>query len=156
MKTRILAAVLFLCLPLAALGAPPAASHTRAAEELFATMKIEALMNQTIDTVIKAQLAQSPEMRKVEGVLRDFFTKYMSWKTIKPQMTALYTATFTEAELREINAFYRTPTGQKAITAMPALVQQGAAIGQKLVQDHIGELQANIQAKLKADGAKKR
>jgi uncharacterized protein len=156
MRIKIIAAVLFLCLPLAALGAPPAASHTKAAEELFQTMKLEALMAQTVDTMIKAQVAQNPDMKKVEGVLRDFFTKYMGWKTLKPSMIAIYTETFTEAELREINAFYRTPTGQKAITAMPVLVQKGAAIGQKLVQDHIGELQANIQAKMKADGAKKR
>jgi hypothetical protein len=153
--TKVIAAVLFLCLPLAALGAPPTGSHTKAAEDLFLTMKLETLMTQTVDTMIKAQVAQNPEMKKVEGVLREFFTKYMGWKTLKPPMIAIYTETFTEAELREINAFYRTPTGQKAITVMPALIQKGAAIGQKLVQDHIGELQANIQAKLKADGAKK-
>lgn len=75
--TKVIAAVLFLCLPLAALGAPPTASHAKAAEELFATMKMETLMNQTVDTVIKAQIAQNPDMKKVEGVLRDFFSKYM-------------------------------------------------------------------------------
>lgn len=158
MKTtiKVIATVLFLCLPLAALGAPPSASHAKAAEDLFQTMKLDAVMAQTVDAVIKAQVAQSPEMRKVEPVIRDFFNKYMGWQALKPQMLTLYTQTFTEAELREITAFYRTPTGQKAVTVMPTLMQKGAAIGQKLVQDHIGELQANIQAKMKADAAKKK
>ena len=158
MKTRILAAVLFLCLPLAALGQQakaPSASHIQAAEELFATMKMEELMSQAIDSMLEAQMAQNPEMRKVEDVLRDFLNKYSSWKALKEPLTAIYVETFTEAELREINAFYRTPTGQKAVTVMPALFQKAAAMGQELAQEHIGELQEAAKKKLAEDGEKK-
>jgi len=152
--TPVIAAVLFLCLPLASLGAPPTASHTKAAEDLSEAMQMEARMNQNIEAVIQAQITQDPEMKKAEGVIRDFFNKYMGWKITQPQILAIYTETFTEAELREINAFYRTPTGQKYTTVMPILFQKIFALGQNLIQDHIGELHANIQEKLKADDAK--
>ena len=64
-------------------------------------------------------------------------------------MMAIYTDAFTEAKLREVNAFYKTPTGQKAITVLPGLMQKGMAIGQKTMQEHLPELQEAIQAKLK-------
>jgi len=153
MKIKILAASFFLLLPLAAIASPaPASSHAQAAEELFQTMNMEAMIGQSIDAVVKAQSAQSPELAKVQDVFRQFLGKYMGWQAIKAQMVAIYTDTFTEKELREINAFYQTPTGQKAVTAMPELLQKGMEIGQKTVQAHMGELQEAIQKKLKESG----
>jgi hypothetical protein len=154
MKLRILIVVLCLFVPLAARAGEPSPSHVQAAEDLFRTMKFDTLMDQAIDTILKAQAEQKPELAKVQDVVRPFLAKYMSWDALKPQLVAIYTDTFTEAELREVNAFYKTPTGQKAITAMPALMQKGMAIGQKAVQDHIGELQDAIQKKLKEDEEK--
>jgi len=155
MKLRILIVVLCLFVPLAARAGEASPSHIQAAEELFRTMKIDTLLDQTIDTILKAQAEQKPELAKVQDVVRPFLAKYMSWDALKPQLVAIYTDAFTEAELREVNAFYKTPTGQKTITAMPALMQKGMAMGQKAVQDHLPELQEAIQKKLKEDEGKK-
>lgn len=154
MKLRTLIVVLCLFVPLAARAGEVSPSHAQAAEELFRTMKFDTLLDQTIDTILKAQMAQKPELAKVQDVVRPFLAKYMSWESLKPQLVAIYTDAFTERELREINAFYKTPTGQKTITAMPALFQKGMAIGQKAVQDHLPELQEAIQKKLKEDEEK--
>ena len=78
----------------------------------------------------------------------------MRWDALKPQLVAIYTEAFTEAELREITAFYKTPAGQKAVTVMPELMQKGMTMGQKAVQDHLPELQEAIQKKLKEDEEK--
>ena len=158
MKHRVLAVLIVaLCLlvPLTVLAAEPSPSHVQAAEELFRTMKMDTLMDQNIDTVVKAQVAQNPKLAKVEDVFRQFLVKYMRWEVLKPQFVKIYTDTFTEAELREITAFYKTPTGQKTITAMPDLFQKGMAAGQKAVQEHTGELQEAVQKKLKEDEGKK-
>jgi len=149
MKLRILIVVLCLFVPLAARAAEPSPGHVQAVEELLRTTKMDTLLDQTIDSVVKAQVAQNSDLAKVEGVMRQFMAKYMSWEALKPQMMALYMDTFTEQELREINAFYKTSTGQKTLTAMPGLFQKGMAIGQKAVQDHLPELQEAIQKKLK-------
>jgi len=150
MKLRaVLVAALCFFVSLTTQAAEPSPGHVQAVEELLRTTKMDTLLDQTIDSVVKAQVAQNPDLAKVEDVMRHFMAKYMSWESLKPQMMALYMDTFTEQELREINAFYKTPTGQKTLTAMPGLFQKGMAIGQKAVQDHLPELQEAIQKKLK-------
>lgn len=52
----------------------------------------------------------------------------------------LYSESFGEDELREMLAFYRSPTGQKAIAVTPALMQQGLENTVSLVQDEIIDL----------------
>jgi uncharacterized protein len=155
MKLRLGLAALCLFAPLAVYAATPSSSHVQAAEELLHTMKMDTLMDQNIDTVVKAQVAQTPKLAKVEDVFRQFLVKYMRWEVLKPQMVTLYTDTFTEAELRDLNAFYKTPTGQKSITVMPELFQKGMAIGQKAVKEHVGELQEAVDKKLKEQEGKK-
>lgn len=49
-------------------------------------------------------------------------------------------------------AFYRTPLGQKMVTRLPLLLQKGAALGQKAVQEHLPELQEEIAKKMKESG----
>lgn len=155
MKLRILIVVLCLFVPLAARAGDVSPSHAQAAEELFRTMKIDTLLDQSIDTLVKAQVQQNPDLANVEDVLRQFLGKYMRWDALKPQLVAIYTEAFTEAELREITAFYKTPAGQKAVTVMPELMQKGMAIGQKAVQDHIGELKEAVEKKMKEGEEKK-
>lgn len=158
MKLRghiVLVAAFCLLVPSAALAGQPSPSHVQAAEELFRTMKIDTLLDQGIDTLVKAQVQQNPDLADFEDVLRQFLGKYMRWDALKPQLVAIYTEAFTEAELREITAFYKTPAGQKAVTVMPELMQKGMAIGQKAVQDHIGELKEAVEKKMKEGEEKK-
>jgi hypothetical protein len=112
MKLRahiVLVAAFCLLVPSVVRAGQPPPSHAQAAEELFRTMKIDTLMDQGIDTLVKAQVQQKPDLAAVEDVLRQFLGKYMRWDALKPQLVAIYTEAFTEAELREITAFYKTP-----------------------------------------------
>ena len=49
--------------------------------------------------------------------------------------------TFTEEELKTINAFYITTTGQKVIVIVPQLVQERNRLAMHRLQENIGELQ---------------
>jgi hypothetical protein len=53
----------------------------------------------------------------------------------------MYMQTFSLQELKQINAFYITPTGQKVLTEIPQLVQQRNRLAMSRLQQHIGELQ---------------
>lgn len=46
-------------------------------------------------------------------------------------------------------AFYRTPTGKKALTLLPELMQKGAALGASVGQAHEAELVQMIEEKKK-------
>jgi hypothetical protein len=50
------------------------------------------------------------------------------------EFAVLYAKRFSAEELRAVAGFYRSPTGQKFVEAMPALMQDGAQIGMKYSQ----------------------
>jgi len=67
-------------------------------------------------------------------------------------MAAVYAITFTPAELRDITAFYKTPTGQKIVEKTPALAQQSMAAGQAWGRSMATDLQAKMVNELRKRG----
>jgi hypothetical protein len=55
-------------------------------------------------------------------------------------MVRLYMDRFSEKELREITAFYRTPAGRKAIDTLPELMRLSATYGLRKAEEHAAEL----------------
>ena len=74
-----------------------------------------------------------------------FFQKHMSWESLEFEFIYIYSQAFTAQELKELTAFYETPTGKKTIEKMPQLMAQGAQIGAARVQENMQELQAMIK-----------
>ncbi|MDQ6861093.1 MAG: DUF2059 domain-containing protein [Verrucomicrobiota bacterium] len=123
------------------------ASHRQSAEALLNLMGMESLLSQSIDQMLAMQVKQNPAIAPYQGEMKSFLGKYMSWPSMKEDMVKIYTDEFTEAELKELTAFYNTPLGKKTVQKMPALMARGAEMGQKRVQEHLPELQAAIAAK---------
>jgi uncharacterized protein len=124
-------------------------SHRTAAEELLTAMNIDKVMTASIDQMLAIQIKANPSLEPVKDVMKKFLAKHLSYAAIKDDLIKLYTAEFTETELRELTAFYRTPTGKRSIEKMPALMQKGSELGIKRVQDNSAELQQLIQEELK-------
>lgn len=118
------------------------ASHRKAAESLFGLMEMETLVSQSVDEMLAMQVQQNPALAPYQAQMKAFLNKYMSWASLKDDMTKIYTAEFSESELKELGKFYETPLGKKAVRKMPALMAKGAEIGQKRVQEHLPELEA--------------
>ncbi|MCI1187047.1 DUF2059 domain-containing protein [Hymenobacter sp. DH14] len=133
---------------------PISASHRQAAEALLALIYPPGAFDKLIDQMLDAQLKQRPEAAAIEPEMRAFFSKYMSWNSLKGDMVDIYSRNFTEPELRDITKFYQTPTGRKMSSVLPQLMQSGMEIGQKRVQEHLPELQEAIKAKMQAQQGK--
>jgi hypothetical protein len=147
MKRQTLMILLVLGLaPLAARGAEPD-SHRQAAEELLKTMDLERTMLAGSNAMLDAQIRGNPALAPYRDVLQAWVAKYITKDAVGPKMTELYMNAFTEAELRDLSAFYKTPTGRKAMTTMPNLIQQGAQLGMEIAQKHTPELQEMIRAR---------
>ena len=71
---------------------------------------------------------------------------------ILDKLTPVYAATFTHGEIRDMLAFYQSPTGRKSVEATPALMREGARIGQELSQSIDGELKSRLKAALDREG----
>src|SRR5438105_3690273 len=120
MKTRLLK-ILLVCFMIS-WSKPAMAQNTetidkdrlQASYELFDSMQIEKIYNETIEATVDLQIKQVPQLAKYRPTLLKFFSKYMSWNGLKDEMARLYSSEFTVEELKEITAFYKTPTGQKA------------------------------------------
>jgi len=121
-------------------------SSKKEAEILLSTMGMETALEQTISQMLDIQLQQNPTLAPFKQVMLRFFNKHMSYESLKPEMIAIYSEAFTSTELKEINAFYKTPTGSKTIEKMPELMAKGGQIGAQRVQDNIQELQEMIKA----------
>jgi hypothetical protein len=123
-----------------------AASKQAVVKELINVMQMPELMDRTINQMLDLQIQQNPQLAPYRDVMLKFFRKYLSWEAVEPDMIKLYTDTFTEDELKAIVQFYQTPAGQKAIKTLPELMSRGAEIGQRKVQENIGELQQMVAA----------
>ncbi len=130
-------------------AAAPSESHLKAAAELLDLVHVDRSTSQALDVVLKLQLRQQPNLEPYEHTLRAFVQKYMSWESLKGDYARIYADALSETELRQMIAFYRTPTGQKAIKMIPELMAKGAALGQSRVQENREELQRMIRRRQK-------
>ncbi|MFA5902155.1 MAG: DUF2059 domain-containing protein [Hyphomicrobium sp.] len=61
--------------------------------------------------------------------------RFMSYReAMLEDFAVIYAQRFTAEELNAVTAFYRSPTGEKFIAAMPEMMQAGAQIGMKYSQ----------------------
>ncbi len=118
--------------------------ETDVAFQLFEAMQLPTTFQQTIDQMLEMQIQQNPSIEPFKKTMAQFFEKYMGWESMKDDFAKMYMEKFTDDELRELIAFYKTPTGQKTAVLMPVLATQGAAIGQRRVQENMPELQLMI------------
>jgi hypothetical protein len=70
------------------------------------------------------------------------------------QIAALYAASFTVEELRQIEAFYAQPAGRKLLEKSDALAQASAQIGQDVNQKAVDELKQRLTEALRQKGRK--
>jgi hypothetical protein len=115
-----------------------------AAKELLETIDMEAQFEVMLDNMLQTQLEQNPQMVQFEDIFKDFFAKYFTYSALEDKLAELYAESFTAEELKDLIAFYQTPTGKKSISVMPELMMKGMAVGQQIVQEHMPELQQKI------------
>ncbi len=116
-------------------------SHLQQVEVLFRLTQMEKKIDESVDSVLQLQLQQSPQLADKKDQMRSFFSKYIGWNAIKKDLAGIYMQTFTEDELKSINDFYITPTGQKVINELPQLVQQRNQVAMQRLKENVGELQ---------------
>ncbi|KAF3362678.1 hypothetical protein PHSC3_000917 [Chlamydiales bacterium STE3] len=116
-------------------------AEREAASELLEVSHFEKVMDDSLNATVEMMKQIDPNMSSHEATIRKFYRKYMSAESLRNEMIDLYAEIFTEGELREITAFYKTETGQKSLEKLPELMQRAMQIGQTRVMQNMGELQ---------------
>ena len=115
-------------------------SHRKAAEDLLTAMGIEAQMAKMIDTQLDSQTKMMPMMAQLKEPMKKFFNKYMSYASMKEELITSYVEAFTEKEIKEITAFYKSPIGKKLVEKTPELTSKITETTSKRVQENQAEL----------------
>jgi hypothetical protein len=121
----------------------PMSPHEKAARELVRLVGAERLAREGVESMM-TMMGDYPETADYKDIIRDWYQKNFPAADLEAEMVRLYMDRFSEKELREIAAFYKTPTGRKAIDALPELMRQSATFGIQKVQVQTEELQAMI------------
>lgn len=77
--------------------------------------------------------------------------KAIGWDEVKPDLVALYTESFSEEELTQLNEFYESALGKKMLTQLPQLNARSAQVTQAKLQNavpQVNKLLAEMTAEL--------
>jgi hypothetical protein len=127
--------VFVLCLPLTAHA--DEASRRAKAKQMLAALHVEsqiqqasANMLQQISAVMEKDAGPNPtpeskaKLADAEKKISQLIDQQLGWKALEPTFIDLYAKTFTEQEMDQIIAFYKTPGGAALIQKMPAIEAQ--------------------------------
>ena len=142
------------------------ASHRALAEELIKITKVDKIMDPMMGRV-KSMMNQQFSKMGVGEDKRPVFNQYvdkmvkiletdLAWDKIKNNYVDIYTKVYTEAELKELTKFYKTPVGQKFIEKMPEIMQESMTVSQGYLQQVMPKIQSiskELDEELKKEGA---
>lgn len=140
-RAAILCLVLIWTAPWTAWGEEVKPSHKAAAAELLEAMGAAEMSVRAATAHAEAKLQDNPLMEPYRDLLMTWIEKALSWERLRPRMIDIYAEAYTESELRELIAFYKTPIGRKTLEKMPILTEKGAQAGQELIAEQQAELQ---------------
>ncbi len=153
MRFRITLLLLLSCVPLTARADD--ASKLAKIQEFFKVAKLDQLSNQgmkqAIDQVnsgITQQLLgvklTADQQKSYDGLTKKaetIISNALSWDKLEPEYEKLYAAAYTEPQLDDILAFYKSPTGRVMVEKTPVLIAQAKTIAQQRLMDAVPQLQ---------------
>ena len=161
---RITRLVLATCLVLAfarsASGETVTAQYRAVAKELM-ELTGAAELSQQMGAAVTAQFVMAlrqayPDISPrafeiVEEVVQEMLGQGMA-EELADEAVQVYARHFTEEDLRELLAFYKTPVGRKVIAKMPAVVAESMRVGQRWAERNSPRLQVELQKRLADEG----
>jgi hypothetical protein len=142
--------------PMSPAGAQQAANPAALAEAMALIEKTGAgaLSQQVFTAGLQRQKAalesanpgKSAAINEVVALMQAEFAKQLP--VLVEAFAKIYTLHFTVDELRELNAFYDSPVGKKAIKELPTIVAEGMAIGQAVGKRIAAEVVEKLRPEL--------
>ena len=135
----------------------PSPASLQVAEQLVSITGATALFNPLIAGVVEQAknlyLQQNPALAKDLNEIADKMRKDLQprFAELTNEIAKLYATHFTEQELKDILAFYKSPAGKKMLAQQPAVVEGSM----KFAQNWANKLSEQVVAKMREDLKKK-
>jgi len=97
-------------------------------EKMLRLTGMEKLMDQMKAQMISGLRAQ---MTEVPEAFWQKFQQKMDTRELLEKIIPLYDKHYTIQDLKAVNAFYESPSGQKVLSALPQIMQESMKIGQE-------------------------
>lgn len=141
-----------------------AASHAKAAENFLKITHADQIATpffaqaQQVFAQRFAEL-QAPDSKKAvleayQAKANAALNKAVEWSKLQPEMVKLYVSNFSESELNELVAFYKTPAGSKMMKVMPKVYSESMQLTQSklqsvvpVVEKLLGDMTAELSPK---------
>jgi hypothetical protein len=143
-----------------AVAQTPSPEAMKAARELVTTLKLPDQYKALLPVILlglKPTLTQDrPEIERdydaMMSTIADAYTPY--YNAMVDGIATVYANSFSVEELRQIEAFYRQPVGQKYLEKSPAILLQSVQIGQDTGRKATEALRARLTELLRQKGHK--
>jgi uncharacterized protein len=137
---------------------PPPPETLAVARELVATMRATNQFKTLLPTIVQGMKPAIVQGRP--QVARDFdeiMPIVISGATqrldeLAEMLAQIYARHFTADEIRDLTAFYKTPTGQKLLQRQAAVARESMAAGQQFGRELVADVQQQISEELKKRG----
>jgi uncharacterized protein len=104
----------------------------------------------SMSTQLGVKPSEQPIFDKYYGKMIQLMKDELSWKKMEPMILDVYSRNFTEKEIDDMLAFYRTETGKSVIKKLPAVMQESMQISNQLLQPVLPKIQ-KISQELSAE-----
>jgi hypothetical protein len=136
----------------------PTAASMQLAKELITITGATGMFNPLIAGVVEQAkllyLQQNPALNKDLSEIADKMRKELQPRNVELQneISKLYATHFTEQELKEILAFYKSPTGKKMLIQQPIVVDASMSFAQQWANKLSEEVTSKMRDELKKKG----
>jgi uncharacterized protein len=137
---------------------PPPPENLAAARELIQVMKatdqFKALLPTIMQALKPAFVQGNPEKEKDFDAILPAINAVAARRVneLGEALAVIYASNFNVAEIHDIAAFYRSPTGQKFLVQQPVIARESLVAGQKWAQTLSSELREAIAEELRKRG----
>ncbi|CAN5247561.1 DUF2059 domain-containing protein [soil metagenome] len=108
------------------------------------------LVQRTKDTLLQSNLNYQKDLNEVAVVVAQNLAGRE--KEIGEQMARIYASDFTEQELKDLVAFYKSPLGQKLLTVEPQSISASMNYMQQWAQAFAEEVNGQFRAEMRKRG----
>jgi len=119
----------------AVFSAEPTASHRAAAREFLIAKGMPELLESQCRLMVDKQIAMQPKLAEHREKLLDFYRGAFGFEALKDDLVDIYAAELSEAELRELIDFCKTPVGKKLAVLNAKLVPALAELFERKVKE---------------------
>jgi len=142
----------------AAAAQKPSPAAVTAARELIEIKGASQLYNPVLvgiilrarDALLQSNPALSADLNAAAQQLRRDYEPRL--ESLKQQIAGLYAARFSEKELKDALAFYKSPLGVKLSTAEPQVIDQSMAVANKWAEELVEEVLEKLRAEMRKKG----